>query len=125
DGAATVDYVTGLGTINKGWSPNGALTLGANNGIGALGSSSFNGTIYNNNTGLGYGGNAGGNLAIVKNGVNAQSIAGTIGYLGGTTVNSGRLTFIDNKTGSSAFTVNAPGTLEFKVTGANQILNGG
>jgi len=25
DGAATVDYITGAGTINKGWNPNGTL----------------------------------------------------------------------------------------------------
>ncbi len=84
DGNATVDQLTGSGTINKGWNGNNTLTIGANNG-----SSTFTGTIFNNRTDLGYGGNAGGTLALTKVGTGTQTLMANNTYAGGTNVNAG------------------------------------
>lgn len=85
DGNVTVDYLAGSGTINKGWSGNNVLTIGANNGSG-----NFSGIIYNNQN-LGYGGQGGGNLSLVKNGTGTQILSGANTYAGSTTINGGKL----------------------------------
>ncbi len=106
DGSATVDELNGAGTITKGLSGGGTLTIGVNNGTG-----SFSGTL------------SGGSLALIKNGTGTQTFTGTTSYQAGTTVNGGRLTFVNSKSGSSNFVNNAE--LEFNVTTAQQQLNGG
>jgi len=125
DAANTVvDYLSGGGTINKGWSASGTLTIGANNG-----SSNFVGTIANNLTGL-YGsgtGASGGSLSLVKIGTGTQILSGANTYAGNTTVSNGTLlvngsiaagvTIITNAalagtgTVNGAVTVNPGGTL--------------
>ncbi len=96
DGNTTVDYLTGSGTINKGWSNNNTLTIGVNNGSGT-----FSGAITNNVTTNGYGGNSGGNFSLVKNGAGSQTLSGACTYAGGTTINGGTL-LLDMSTGSLA-----------------------
>ncbi len=116
DGDTTVDALTGSGTIDKGWSDSKTLTFGVNNGSGT-----FSGTIFNNNTGLGYGGNSGGNLSLVKNGTGTQVLSGFNTAAGNTSVNNGTLRLVDLITFSSgggpANTISiAPGaTLDFNV----------
>lgn len=52
-----------------------------------------------------------GNLALVKNGSGIQTLTGTNGYTGTTTVNNGALRVNGTHSGTGAFTVNSNGTL--------------
>ncbi len=121
DGNTTVDQLTGTGIINKGWSSNTSLTIGANNG-----SSTFSGTIYNNNLFLGYGGNGGGNLTLRKTGTGTQTLAGVtitsgIDVTGGTLLlQSGTI----NCSGPGNFKVNVGNGRNFIQTGGSFEMNG-
>jgi fibronectin-binding autotransporter adhesin len=106
DGNATVDELTGAGTVAKGISNAGTLTIGVNDGTGT-----FSGTL------------SGFTLALLKQGAGTQTLSGSTTYQGGTTVNGGRLIFTNTKSGTSNFVTNAE--LEFNVTTGNQTLSGG
>lgn len=115
DGDATVDELTGTGTINKAWSSNNTLTIGANSGSGT-----FTGKIYNNRTDLGYSGNAGGNLSLTKIGTGTQTIIGNNTYAGGTNVNGGTLISGGSGLGTGTLNIGAGGTVA-----VNQTANAG
>lgn len=86
DGDTRVDYLSGSGSINKGWSNNNDLAIGVNNGSGT-----FSGTIYNNKTDFGYGGNGGGEFSLTKEGTGKQTLTGVSGQIGKTIINAGTL----------------------------------
>ncbi len=109
DGNTRVDAVSGTGTLRKGWYNANSITVGVDNGSG-----NFSGTINS----------AGGDpFSLIKEGTGTQTVSGSIGYNGGTTVSGGRLVLQNNKTGSSNFATNAE--LEFNLTtGDQQLING-
>ena len=104
-----VDAVNGTGTIRKGWYNANSLTLGVDNGSG-----NFNGT-FNSAGGDGF--------SLIKEGTGTQTLSGSIGYNGGTTVNGGRLVLANTMTGSGWYTTHAE--LEFNLTSGNQQLQNG
>ena len=111
DGNATVDELTGSGTINKGWNSNGTLTIGANNGSGI-----FTGTIYNNRTDLPHGGNAGGNLSLTKLGSGTQTLTANNTYAGGTNVNGGTIISGGGSLGTGTLSIASGGTVAVNQT---------
>ena len=119
DGNTTVDYLSGSGIINKGWSNNNTLTIGVNNGSGT-----FSGTIYNNNTSLGYGGGSGGNLSLVKDGTGTQTLSGVNTYAGGTTINGGTLLVNGSTASGSAVTVGGSTASGTPTLGGSGTING-
>lgn len=83
---ATVDELTGAGTIGTGWSTAQTLTIGSGNGSGT-----FNGVITGNGTG---GNNAdirAGVLSLTKTGTGTQTLTGVNTYSGTSTINGGTL----------------------------------
>jgi fibronectin-binding autotransporter adhesin len=64
-----------------------------------------------------------GTAGITKAGAGKFTISSGATYTGGTTVNEGRLTLVNTKTGSANFVTNAE--LEFNVTTGEQQINGG
>jgi autotransporter-associated beta strand protein len=118
DNSATVDALTGSGTITKGWDANTrVLTVGIANGSGT-----FSGTIANSV----------GVIALTKTGTGTQTLSGANTYTGGTTVNAGTLQVPSTGSLSNSITVGSAGTLTIRAGGsttrtvANAItLNGG
>jgi fibronectin-binding autotransporter adhesin len=107
-----MDAVIGSGTLNKGWSGDKILTIGVANGSGE-----YRGVIYNNRD-LGYGGDAGGNFFLTKQGTGTQILGGTLGgtdaYAGTTDIQQGTLIIAGNQTSNSAVSVGVGATFGVK-----------
>jgi len=88
------------------------------------GSGTFSGTIYNNNTSLGYGGGSGGNLSLVKDGTGTQTLSGVNTYAGGTTINGGTLLVNGSTASGSAVTVGGSTASGTPTLGGSGTING-
>jgi autotransporter-associated beta strand protein len=95
DADASVDALTGAGTVVKTQAGTHTLTVGVNNGSGT-----FTGVISN----------ATGTLALTKSGSGAQVLTNANTYTGATTISGGTLQ-ITGSLGNTAVAVNAGGTL--------------
>ena len=84
-----MDALTGAGTLQNGYAPNGVkiATLGISNGSGT-----FSGVISS----------TGGNLSIIKAGTGVEALAGANTYGGTTTINAGTLALDFSVTGAPA-----------------------
>jgi autotransporter-associated beta strand protein len=83
---ATVDEMTGAGTIGTGWPTAQTLTVGAGNSSGT-----FNGVIAGNGVGNSNADIGDGVLSLIKTGTGTQTLSGANTYSGGTTILGGTL----------------------------------
>jgi autotransporter-associated beta strand protein len=101
DALATVDALTGAGTITKGWDANTrVLTVGIANGSGT-----FSGTIANGT----------GTIALTKTGTGTQTLSGNNNYSGVTSIGNGILAIahnnaLGNTTGNTTIAANGSST---------------
>ena len=101
----TIDGLDGSGSITNAVAGSFTLTVGSNNQV----ASDFSGSITN----------SAGTVALTKTGSGKQTLSGTNGYTGATTINGGTLLVNGSTASGSAVAVNSTGTL-----GGTGIVNG-